>query len=38
MANNSVLLFAMQSYGNFIKYQRIIKRYATILLDIAQKL
>ena len=38
MANNSVLLFAMQSYGKFVKYQCIIKRYATILSDIAPKL
>ena len=38
MANNSVLLFAMQSYGKFVKYQCIIKRYAPFLLNIAHKL
>lgn len=38
MANNSVLLFAMQSYGKFVKYQCIIKRYASFLLNIAHKL
>lgn len=38
MANNSVLLFAMQSYGKFINYQCIIKRYASFLLNIAHKL
>jgi hypothetical protein len=27
MANNSVLLFAMQSYGKFINYPQIKKRY-----------